>query len=101
MKQILLFLYFACCILSSAFSQGVWTTQDSFPGMQRWAAAGFSIGTKGYVGTGAGNDFWQWDQSSNTWTQKAIYPGSSLSGGVGFSIGAKGYMGIGSTLTEL
>jgi len=65
----------------------------------------FSIGNKGYWGTGANdqnflsptsyNDFYEYDPSTDTWTQKANVGGSVRSGGVGFSIGNLGYVGMG------
>ncbi len=74
----------------------------------RSSAVGFSIGTKGYIGTGIrgggdgweGNyyhlkDFWEWDQATNVWTRKADLEGSGRSNAVGFSIGTKGYIGTG------
>lgn len=65
--------------------------------------AGFSIGTKGYFELGMtsasmySQDFWEWDQASNTWTQKANLPGPARWEPVGFSIGTKGYIGTGNT----
>jgi len=67
------------------------------------SAVGFSIGTKGYVGTGsdAGNnahaDFWEYDPALNIWTQKADYGGGKRSRAVGFSMNGKGYIGTGMT----
>jgi N-acetylneuraminic acid mutarotase len=98
-----------------------WTRKADFPGGARAGAAGFSIGTKGYVGTGDGNrdyfrdgltgdplwympptgydglyaDFWEYDQASDTWTRKADYMGAARKGALGFSVGNKGYIGMG------
>jgi len=85
-----------------------WTQKASLP-KSRGMAVGFSIGTKGYIGTGYKDsytdyyypgqtyqDFWEWDQATNTWTQKANFGGIARFGAVGFSIGNKGYIGIGS-----
>ena len=63
-------------------------------------STGFSIGSKGYVGTGQDNsgfrnDFWEYDPITNTWAQKANFEGSARWRTVGFSIGSKGYMGTG------
>src|SRR5205823_10618643 len=59
----------------------------------------FSIGSKGYVGTGAHDgpkrDFWEYDPSTNVWTQKADFGGLPRLAAVGFSIGSKGYLGTG------
>ncbi len=83
------------------FPQATWTQKAAMGGAARMGAVGFSIGTKGYIGTGGVlnvqdfNDFWEWDQSANTWMQKANFGGAARAGAVGFSIGAKGYIGTG------
>jgi len=81
-----------------------WTQKADFGGGERAYAVGFSIGNKGYVGTGENdngnqNDFWEYDTSSNKWTQKTKYPGSTVEHAVGFSIGNKGYVGTGKLST--
>jgi len=82
-------------------SSNVWTQKADFGGMKRYKAVGFSIGNKGYIGTGTDtsgystNDFWEWDQSSNVWTKKADFGGTKRNSAVGFSIGTKGYIGTG------
>jgi N-acetylneuraminic acid mutarotase len=65
-------------------------------------AVGFSIGNKGYIGTGHGDayyslkkDFWEYDPNDNRWTRKADFGGSVRSIAVGFSIENKGYIGTG------
>jgi len=77
----------------------VWTKKADFPGNDRWYAVGFSIGNKGYIGTGSGQaaykDFWEWDQATDEWTQKADFSGTPRLAAVGFSIGNKGYIGTG------
>ncbi len=79
----------------------VWTRKADFAGNERSDAVGFSIGNKGYIGTGSGQgstaytDFWEWDQSTNTWTRKADFAGMARQSAVGFSIGDKGYIGTG------
>jgi len=78
----------------------VWTQKADFAGGIRFGAVGFSIGTKGYIGTGTGqegtsNDFWEYDPSTNTWTQKANFGGTAKNLASGFSIGTKGYIGVG------
>lgn len=82
-----------------------WTEKSSLPvSAARGGAVGFSIGTKGYIGTGiyvdvlggyARRDFWEWDQETDTWTRKADFGGSSRGGAVAFSIDGKGYIGTG------
>src|SRR3990170_3323820 len=102
MKKFFLFL-FACCLLPIAycFSQGTWTQKADFGGGSTNFATGFSIGTKGYIGTGKDstgtetNAFWEYDPSSNTWTQKADFGGVPRAGAMGFAVGNKGYIGTG------
>jgi N-acetylneuraminic acid mutarotase len=81
----------------------VWTKKADFPGNTRSGAVGFSIGNKGYIGTGKSDgasytkDFWEWDQATNIWTKKADFAGNPRESAVGFSIGNKGYIGTGYT----
>jgi hypothetical protein len=105
MKRILFFLliFFTYALPG----QNTWVIKASLPGATRLGAVSFSIGTKGYVGTGYGNpagvvydDFWEWDQATNTWMQKANLPGSARGWAMGFSIGTKGYIGTGSNLSN-
>ncbi len=84
-----------------------WTQKADFLGKKRYGAAGFSIDTKGYIGTGVSSpglttlkDFWEWDQTTNTWTQKADFGGLARHKAVGFSIGNKGYIGTGYKVTS-
>ena len=88
-------------IYNSATAQGLWTRKADFGGTARDAAVGFSIGNKGYIGTGYDDshkkDFWEYDPNKNTWTQKADFGGTARSGAIGFSINNKGYIGTGTT----
>jgi hypothetical protein len=50
----------------------------------RSGAVGFSIGYKGYIGTGLHpndysnlKDFWEYNPAANTWTQKADFGGTA------------------------
>ncbi len=72
----------------------------------RTAVVSFSIGTKGYIGTGTKQisgvdtdypDFWEYNSLNDTWTQKANFANSSTGrkNAVGFAIGTKGYVGTG------
>ena len=105
MKKIYRFLaiitFSALSIDTSAQAPNTWTQKANFGGIPRLQAVGFSIGTKGYIGTGGiggyANDFWEYDPSSDTWTQKANFGGTPRYGAVGFSIGAYGYIGTGYT----
>ena len=81
----------------------IWSQKASLPGLARSEAVSFSIGNKGYVGTGydkAGNkdlnDFWEYDPANDTWTQKANFGGKARSSATGFSVKGKGYLGMGS-----
>jgi|GEM_PF-420605 len=74
------------------------------PSFARSRAVAFTIGTKGYMGTGQRafmngwtymNDFWEFNPATNTWTQKASLPGQPRAGAVGFAINGKGYLGTG------
>ena len=88
--------------LTSSHAQDTWTQKADFGGTARYGAVGFSIGSKGYIGTGSdfssgytmisGNMI----LSTNAWTQKADFGGTARDRAVGFSIGSKGYIGTGS-----
>lgn len=69
-------------------------------GMDRNLAASFTIGTKGYIGTGQGgaaflNDFWEYDYTNNTWALLPNVGGIDRRAGIGFSVNGKGYIGLG------
>ena len=88
-----------------AIGQGTWNQKANFPGTGRDYPAAFSIGTKGYCGTGEENngltnDFWEYNPSTDIWTQKANFPGSKRWCACGFSIGNKGYIGLGHDSTH-
>jgi N-acetylneuraminic acid mutarotase len=80
----------------------IWNAKAKFPGGKREGAIAFSIGSKGYLGTGTDGasfqrtkDLWEYDPSSNTWTKKSDFPGEPRNGAVAFTIGNKGYVGTG------
>lgn len=83
-----------------------WTQKADFEGEARSFAVGFSIGAKGYFGTGRGvsgdrlSDFWEYDPLNDSWIQKADFGGGIRSGPIGFSIGDKGYIGTGINLNS-
>lgn len=82
----------------SGFSQ--WTQKADFGGTPRIAAVGFSIGNKGYIGTGLDTntftqDFWEYNQSSNTWAQISDFGGIARHDAVSFAIGDKAFVGAG------
>ncbi|MBK6483775.1 MAG: T9SS type A sorting domain-containing protein [Chitinophagaceae bacterium] len=80
-----------------------WIQKSDFGGIERWEAVGFSIESKGYVGTGSYfdqenqycKDFWEYDPVANSWTQKADFGGLERWGAVSFGIDKKGYVGTG------
>src|SRR6476660_6387769 len=82
-------------------AQGTWTRKADFGGGIRSFTVAFSIGEKGYVGTGEDEnftvrkDFWEYDPAADTWTQKANFGGGPRYAAVGFGIGKKGYVGTG------
>lgn len=81
-----------------------WTQKQNFGGIARSEAVGFSIGNKGYLGTGLSfsqyhKDFWEFDPLTNSWTQKADFGGQARSLAVGFNIADKGYIGTGRNAT--
>ncbi|WP_199121052.1 cadherin-like beta sandwich domain-containing protein [Pedobacter sp. ASV28] len=86
--------------LSTPAAGNNWVQKTDFGGVGRFYAAGFSIGSKGYIGTGdigSGytDDFWEYDSVTGAWTQKANFGGGARGLAIGFSIGNKGYMGTG------
>ncbi len=79
---------------------GNWVELSDFDGVPRSDAVGFTIGDKGYLGTGYNDDgrlkdFWEYDPVKNAWTQKADLPGVARNGAVGFGTDTKGYIGTG------
>ncbi len=85
--------------LSICDAQDTWEKKADFGGAARRWAAEFSIGSKGYIGTGfdgtaSRDDLWEYDPATNVWTQKASMNGARAEA-FGFSIGSKGYIGMG------
>lgn len=82
-------------------SSNQWTKKADLPDKSRYSAVAFSIGDKGYVGTGVDslynklNDFWEYDTTANAWTKKKDYAGLKTYMASSFSIGSKGYVGLG------
>lgn len=81
-----------------------WTKKADFAGNARRDAIGFSIGNKGYVGTGAISggqisDLWEYDPVIDKWTKKANFPGNVRDAATAFSIGSKGYITLGRSAT--
>jgi N-acetylneuraminic acid mutarotase len=89
-------------ILSNQFWEfnpiaNTWTQKADFGGGQRTDAFAFSIGNKGYVGSGnlGLSDFWEYDVASDTWQQKKNLPSPRRSEAIGFALNGKGYLGLG------
>ena len=79
---------------------GNWLELSDFEGVPRSDAVAFTIGDKGYVGTGYDgsdrlNDFWEYNPTLNNWTRKADFPGAPRNGAVGFGTDTRGYIGTG------
>lgn len=73
-----------------------WVQKTDFGGLPKTNSVGFSIGSKGYIGTStSSNEFWEYNPANNSWTQKANFGGPLRENAVGFSIGSKGYIGTG------
>ncbi len=103
MKTIrLLLILFLAAGLTSSRAQDTWTQKANFGGTARSGAAAFSIGDKGYLGTGSTptvsalfKDFWEYDPAADTWTQKADFGGGERAAAGGLSINGEGYIGTG------
>jgi len=89
-------------------TSNLWSKKADFPGIPRYAAVGFCIGSKGYLGTGINyvnsttytwyKDFYEYDPGTDSWTKKADFGGTARAFAVGFSINnIKGYIGTGNT----
>lgn len=86
-------------------SMGNWVRRADFGGSGRALPVGFSIGDKGYIGTGFNSrgqpqvDFWEYNPANDSWTQKADFAGG-MGSAIGFSIGNKGYLLAGDKFWE-
>jgi N-acetylneuraminic acid mutarotase len=76
-------------------------------GLSRGSACSFSIGGKGYICLGQGdntdylNDVWEYDPALDVWSQKANYAGSARRAAVAFVINDIAYVGTGQDVTGL
>jgi len=75
-----------------------WSPAASLPGVGRYTACSFVIGSYAYVGTGKGaggpnlqNDFYRYDPRVNTWSPIASYP-LALQSAAAFSLNGTGYV---------
>ena len=79
---------------------GNWTEMSTFNEEPRSSAAAFTVGNRGYMGTGFDgddylNDFWAYDMETNSWQQLADFPGIARSSASSFAINNQGYIGTG------
>lgn len=84
------------------YAQDSWTQKADFGGAARMYTLGFSIGTKGYLGTGIDNatgayygDIWEYDPVLNSWSQKASIPSGGICCAVAFVIDSLAYVTVG------
>lgn len=87
---------------------GKWELVGFFPGLPRVDAVAFSVGDKGYYGTGyhtqSGylDDFWEFDPAANEpWKKRTPFVGGRRGHALGFSVGSKGYLGTGLSQTVI
>ena len=94
------------CTSSQDYTTGNWKRLSDFNGKARTDAAGFTIGTKGYLSGGYYGkeallkDLWCFDMSDGaygSWTQLADMPDGAIArqGATGFTVGTKGYIATG------
>jgi N-acetylneuraminic acid mutarotase len=108
MKKYLIYQLMLCFGLGvfSLEAQNSWENKAAFGGTKRSRGIGFSIGSRGYIGTGEDtannvlNDLWEYDPGSDLWIQKANLPGSGRRDATAFVIGNKGYVGFGINAAE-
>ncbi|AWX44374.1 hypothetical protein HME9304_01374 [Flagellimonas maritima] len=79
---------------------GNWVDRSIFDGTPRSGAFAFTIGNKGYMGTGFDGDdrltdVWSYDMEGNFWSQLASFSGPARSSAVAFTINGNGYVGLG------
>lgn len=97
------FLTMSCNEESEPELKGNWyqNSLPDFEGVGRRSAVGFSIGNKGYIGTGYSNDgsrlsdFWEYDADIRAWKQVANFAGSPRHDATAFVIENKAYVGSG------
>lgn len=83
-----------------------WSQIEKFMGGSRTQAVGFSIGNRGFVGTGIDDrsffisDFYEYEPSTNTWIRKLDVPlNEPVRNAVGVGTPTRGYIGTGNSLT--
>lgn len=84
---------------------GEWTPVAFLPpeAVARYQAVAFSIGKKGYTGTGYNptegylRDFWEYDPMMDKWAPRTPFPGLARTNAMGFALNGEGYVGTGQT----
>ena len=82
-------------------SSNKWREMESFPGGERFWAAGFAIDSLGYITTGQDEfanrykDLWAYDPETDTWDDMADFPGDERILAAGMVIRGKAYVGSG------
>jgi len=80
---------------------GTWTQLADFPGTGRGNAIGFSLGNRGYIGTGKNEndglekDLWEYTPIANTWKIMPEIGENGRKNAVVFTIGGVAYIGTG------
>lgn len=74
-----------------------WTQLSDFEGTARYNSVSFTVGARGYVGTGFdgtsyNSDFWEYNPDDDSWTEIKSYPGEKIEEGMAFVIDNKGYV---------
>ena len=115
--------YIMTGITSSFFSRGLyrfnrtggelgsWFESFNFDGGRRYAAVGFVIGNKGYLGGGSvtdecGNvlpsfkDLWMYEPANDSWIQKSDIGGYFIQGSATFVLGNKAYLWGGNFVSD-
>jgi hypothetical protein len=74
-----------------------WIQKNNFGGSARYLAAAFTIGNRGFIGTGADNtttkkDFWEYNPFNDSWTQKNDFAGAARYHSTGISSDNVGYL---------
>ncbi len=92
-------------VLSIQPVQAAWTVKAGFPIFPpgRWGIQMVNLDGKIYAGGGyegsnsVGNEWVEYDPTTNTWTSKKQMPGtaSNRAGGIAFNINGKAYIGLG------
>lgn len=87
-----------------AIAQATWEQKASISGAGRYWSFAFSIGDRGYAGTGrtgfSGSpqaDFWEYDSQTDVWTQMADHPAGVREGATGFNTETRGFTAFGTS----